>query len=267
MTPAITQAAFIAITRNEAQLINPHKTVGDIILTSKLNILRTGVAAAVFIGTAAIATPALAEISVSAAAANMYLWRGIDLGNGDAAISGDIIYSNSGAYGGVWASSGDAALGNEYDYFIGYGNALNDFSYDISLWNYNYSDNDHDGSAGFERSDDTTGELSEVILTLGYKDISFSYYDNIAGNTGYEYFTLSGGTGKFGATIGYHEFDTTGNGNDMTHLDVSYSFNDNLSFTASKIVAQDCDKDDSNCAGSFDEDLKLVVSYSLPIEL
>ena len=50
----------------------------------------------------------------------------------------------------------------------------------------------------------------------------------------------------------------------MTHVDLSYAFNDNISFTASKVVDQDLDKDD---AGAFDEDLKFVVAYSLPIEI
>lgn len=229
-------------------------------------------AMAVAVGSAMAATPALAgDVSASATVANMYLWRGIDLGDGSAAVSGDLVYSVGSAYAGVWVSSGDDALGQEYDYFVGYGAEMGDFSADISLWNYNYSDGGlFNKTGGFDVSDDTTGELSEVILTLGYGPVSFSYYDNIAGASGYSYMTLSGTAGKFSATVGQHDFNAdAGNSDDMTHVDVSYAFNDNLSFTASKVVGQDCDKDDDPalCAGAVDEDLKFVVSYSLPITM
>lgn len=242
-------------------------------ISKTMSRIRSGAVAALVAGAAAVSVaPAVAgemEVNASAAVANMYLWRGLDLGDGSAAVSGDLVVSKAGAYAGIWVSSGDDALGNEYDYFVGYGGEAGDFSYDLSLWNYNYSDNGLAG-AGFDMSDDTTGELSEVILTLGYGGVSFSYYDNIAGGSGYTYMTLSGGIGKFSATVGHHDFDlpggSTGN-DDMTHLDISYAFNDNLSFTASKIVAQDCDKDDVGCGGTFDEDVKFVVAYSLPIEV
>ena len=236
-------------------------------LLNKSKVARAGVAALAMTGAVALSNPAVAEVSASAAVANMYLWRGIDLGNGSAAVSGDPIYSVGGAYAGIWVSSGDDTLGNEYDYFVGYGGEVGDFSYDVSLWNYNYSDGSFEKP--FDVSNDTTGDLSEVIITLGYGGVSLSYYDNIAGSTGYSYTTLSGAIGKFSATVGYHDFDEAGptESDSMTHLDVSYAFNDNLSFTASKVVSQDCDKDDTGCTGTVDEDVKFVVSYSLPIEM
>ncbi len=235
-------------------------------LLKKTNLVRMCVAAAALTGAVTVATPAMAEVSASAAVANMYLWRGMDLGDGSAAVSGDLVYSNSGAYGGIWVSSGDSTLGSEYDYFVGYGGEAGDFSYDLSLWNYNYSDADLDGNP-LGTSGDTTGDLSEVILTLGYGAFSFSYYDNVAGGSGYEYFTLSGNYEKFSATLGYHDFNAGPGGNDdMTHLNVSYAFNDNISFTASKVIDQDCDKNDSVC-GAIDEDVNFVVTYTLPIEM
>ena len=234
-------------------------------LLKKINLVRMGVAAAALTGAVTVATPAMAEVSASASVANMYLWRGIDLGDGSAAVSGDLVYSNGGAYGGIWISSGDSTLGNEYDYFVGYGGEAGGFSYDLSLWNYNYSDADWAGN--FNISDDTVGDLSEVILTVGYGPFSFSYYDNVAGGTGYEYFTLSVAHEKLSATFGHHEFNAAPGGNDeMNHLNVSYAFNDNISFTASKVIDQDCDKNDAVC-GAFDEDVNFVVTYSLPIEM
>jgi len=226
--------------------------------------LRGGAAAAI-LGGALLAAPAAhatGELSASAAVANMYLWRGLDLGNGSPAVSGDLHYSISGAYVGIWVSSGDDTLGNEYDYYAGYGAEFGDFSFDISLWNYNYSDNGLAGK-GFDVSDDTTGELSEIVTTVGYKGIKLSCYDNVAGATGYEYWTLSGSLDKFSLLVGYHDPDG-GDTNDMTHVNLTYAFNDRISFTASKVIDQDLNKDDP---GSFDEDVKFVVAYSLPIEI
>lgn len=233
-------------------------------LSKTTHVIRTGIAAAVMSGAlaAAPAVQAAGELAASAAVSNMYLWRGIDLGNGSAGVSGDLTYSIGGAYAGIWVSSGDDTLGNEYDYYVGYGAGLGDFTFDISLWNYNYSDNGL-AAQGFDVSDDTTGELSEIITTVGFKGISLSYYDNIAGATGYEYWTLSGGIGKFSATVGMHDPEGSGS-NDMTHVDLSYAFNDRISFTASKVVDQDLGKNDP---GAFDEDVKFVVAYSLPIEI
>jgi uncharacterized protein (TIGR02001 family) len=231
-------------------------------LSKTTYVIRTGVAAALVGGAlaAAPAAHAVGELAASAAVSNMYLWRGIDLGDGSAGVSGDLTYSIGGAYAGIWVSSGDDSLGNEYDLYVGYGAELGDFSFDISLWNYNYSDNGL-ADKGFDRSDDTTGELSEIITTVGFKGISLSYYDNIAGATGYEYWTLSGGIGKVSLTAGLHDADGD---NDMTHVDLSYAFNDRISFTASKVVDQDLGKNDD---GAFDEDVKFVVAYSLPIEI
>ncbi|MGB5098668.1 MAG: TorF family putative porin [Porticoccaceae bacterium] len=231
--------------------------------------LRAGILGAAVSGAllAAPAAQAVDGVVASAAAANMYLWRGIDLGHGSAAVSGDLSYHLGGGYAGVWMSSGDSTLGQEYDYYAGYGAALDDFSFDISLWNYNYSDNTTKNE-GFGISHDTTGDLSEIIGTLGWKTIKFSYYDNIAGATGYKYFTLSGSYDKFSALVGRHEFNPGAGGNkDMTHLNLTYSYNDNLAFTASKVINQDCSKGDNDCSGSIDEDLKFVVTYTLPIKI
>ena len=200
------------------------------------------------------------EIAASVSISNMYLWRGNDLGNGDPAISGDISASMAGLYTGLWASSGDSESGNEWDAYIGYGGEVEGFSYDIMLVTYVYPSN--------QVQDDTFGDLSEVILTLGFGPVSFSYYDNVAGATGYEYYTLSASAGAFSGTIGYH--DPEADGADATHLDLTYSYNDNLSFTLSQIVDT---PDDANCAPGFsvysgcDDDLKMAVSYSLPIDL
>ncbi len=223
-------------------------------LTKKLT---TTIAASAIVATMSFAPVANAELGASVSVANMYLWRGFDLGDGSAAVSGDIVLSGAGFYGGVWASSGDDALGSEYDLFVGYGGEVGIFSYDLSVWNYNYPDAGLNG-AGFGAQDGTAGELSEAILSLGLGPVSLTYYDNIAGGSGYTYITLGATFGAFSVTLGQHSDELVGiSGEKPTHLDLSYAYNDNVSFTVSKFIA---DED------FVDDDAQFVVSYSLPIE-
>lgn len=215
------------------------------------NILVGTLAASAFsVGSIATTAYAEGEVSASAAVSNMYLWRGLDLGDGAAAVSGDLVYSVSGAYAGVWISSGDTGLGQEYDLFAGYAmDITDDVSVDISVWNYNYSD--------LGVRDDTIGELTEIVLSLSAYGANISILDNVAGGSGYIYYTLGYGSGDFSATFGSHSFDN--DSANMSHLDISYAYNDNLSFTVSKIV-------DEEVEGTYDDDAMFQVSYSLPIQ-
>jgi len=205
-------------------------------------------ASALLVGNLAMAS-ADGKLSASATVSNAYLWRGIDLGQGAAAVSGDLIYSMAGAYGGVWMSSGDSGLGQEYDLFAGYNTKMGEVTLDLSLWNYNYSDLD-------ERND-TTGELSEVVLSVSAYGANFSILDNVAGGSGYYYYTFGYGMNDVSAKLGFHSFDN--DLQNMTHLDVSYAYNDNLSFTVSKVV-------DEEVEGTYDNDPIFQVSYKLPIK-
>lgn len=199
-------------------------------------------------GSAAMAT-AEGKLSASATVSNMYLWRGIDLGQGAAAVSGDLIYSMAGAYGGIWMSSGDSGNGQEYDLFAGYNAKLGDVTVDLSLWNYNYSD--------LNMRHDTTGELSEAVLSVSAYGANVTVMDNVAGGTGYYYYTLGYGYDAFSAKLGFHSFDNKLQ--NMAHLDLSYAYNDNLSFTVSKVI-------DEEVKGTYDNDALFQVSYKLPIK-
>ena len=67
--------------------------------------------------------------------------------------------------------------------------------------------------------------------------------------------------GKFSALVGVADFEEpTGQtfDSDYMHLDLSYAFNDNLSFTLTQVV----DKDDELV---MEDDLQVVVSYSIPL--
>jgi len=232
----------------------------------KKQLLMGTLAAAIVAG---VTAPAMADdgLAASAGVASAYLWRGIDLGDGAAAVSGDIHYSMAGAYGGLWASSGDSALGSEYDYYVGYGLEAGGVGIDLSVWNYNYSDGCTATQAAAaapavcDFNDGTTGDLSEVILALSLAGATFKYYDNVAGGSGYEYYTLSYGMNGFTGLVGYADPEEAAAAKDADymHLDLSYAYNENLSFTVSKVM----DEADN---GSSDEDAVFVVSYALPIK-
>lgn len=194
------------------------------------------------IGGAAMATsPAMAfdpSASASFGASNLYLWRGVDLGNGDAHVYGSLdVDSGVGAYAGVWAASGDSGLGQEYDLYAGYGTDLTeDISVDASIINYVYPKQD--------KAVEQTGfsDFSEVALSADIYGLGLSYYKDVTGSD-YEYANASYGYGPFSAAVGHH-IDGAGApfGDSMTHLDLSFQFNDELSFTTSTIV----DSDDSD---------------------
>ena len=225
--------------------------------------------AGVMTAAAVPAVQAEVEVSASAAIASAYLWRGQDLGNGAPAVSGDLTVSASGAYAGVWASSGDTGAGSEYDLFVGYGGEAGDLSYDISAWTYVYPggtyDNDDDEDTAEVDARGNTFETTDIVISLGYAGGSFSYYYPV-GNSNpddYSYMTLGYGMDAFSATVGMANSDV--DKDTYTHLDLSYAATDSLSFTLSKVVAQEADLDKGE--EGQDEDLKVVVSYSLPIEL
>lgn len=186
-----------------------------------------------------------AEVSAAVGAANMYYWRGLDLGNGDPQIWGDLKVSGSGAYAGIWAASGDSVGGQEYDLYAGYGNSFGDFKFDISVWSYNYPKPADDGEPV------SPGDLVEVVGMIGYGPIAFTYYENVEGNDDYNYMTLAATFGAFSVKYGVHE-------DDLAHVDLTYAYNDKLSFTIGKVV------DDVD--GSYNDEAKFVVGFTLPIE-
>lgn len=215
----------------------------------------------------AVAPVAHAEVSGSVGIASSYLWRGSDLGsNGVPAVWGDLSYSNSGFYGGVWASSGDSTAGTEYDLYVGYGGEVGDFSYDLNLTNYLYPT-----GAGYAPGGETDFfEWSDAIIGLGYGPVSFTAFipvgkENSPGD--YMYFNLGASFGAYSVGLGLHSdnasvdgavgcpADETSDSCDPVHIDFTYAYNDNLAFTFSQFIADEP-------AG---DDLKVVVSYSIPI--
>lgn len=206
-------------------------------------LLTSTLAAAALAAGVGFTSAANAELGASVAVSNMYLWRGIDLGVGSAAVSGDINISAAGFYSGVWASSGDAALGQEYDVYAGWGREFGIFSVDISAWSYQYPQTDVD-----------LGDAMEAILTLGVGPVSASYYENLEGNDDYNYYTAALELGSFSALFGLSD----DGGVEYSHFDLGYAYNDNLSFKLSKILDDDTD--------TLPSDVIVAVTLSLPIE-
>lgn len=222
-----------------------------------LRTVRYSLLAAAVAGAAVVSTPAAAEVSATAAVANMYLWRGQNLGGGTPVVSGSLDYSHdSGLFAGVWGSSGDTLNGNETDLYVGYGFSGDSFGVKVTFYDYTYA-----------RST-TTGDLQEVVL--GVTAGGF-FADAIIGVSDFEdanYFDVGYTKDKFTGKLGTMMIDDSicgaapAFGCDYTHLDLSYAYNGNLSFTVSSVV----DADEGSAVYN-QEDPLFVVSYSLPLDL
>lgn len=223
-------------------------------MTMKQKILAGAVAVSAMASTA-LAPVAHAEVSASVGAGNMYYWRGYDLGNGDPAVWGDINFSSNGFYTGMWATSGDASAGTEYDLYAGYGNEFGGFSIDASLWTYAYPSTTSTRIENHTLVDESTptspGDLVEAVVGLGYGPVSVTYYHGLEDLDEYWYATAGVEVGDFSFTYGMHE-------DDYAHFDLGYAYNDNLSFTLGLVV------DDADMEVS--DEPKFVVGFSIPIE-
>jgi len=235
--------------------------------TKMLRLSALSLAVAGAMGVAHTANAEGVDVSGSVGVANMYLWRGNDLGNGSGAISGDLKVSAAGAYAGVWGSSGDSSWGTEYDLYVGYGAEFGGVTVDLSVWNYMYPSIAEEACAFVVSGPDVVeectpqnqiaddfGGLSDAVLSIGFAGFTAAVYDNIAGGSGYEYYTLSYSIDAFSVLVGKHDNVTGADEDQMVHVNLSYAYNDNLSFTFSQQVDQE-----------IDDDLKFVVAYSLPI--
>ena len=201
-----------------------------------------------------------AEVSASVDLASMYLWRGQNLGNGTPVVSGSLDYANeSGLYAGVWTSSGDTGYGTETDFYVGFAGETGGLGYDIGYATYIYPDMDPDANDGdnFDKFDDS----AEFYLGLSYDVVGLTVYKSSDSDADGVYAVAGADIPDtaFSVALG----GSIDQGNDYTHLDVTYAYNDSVSFTASKIIDQELDQGDD---GHVDKTTKYVVSYSLPIE-
>lgn len=206
--------------------------------TFKKTMLATAAVSAMAMGVAPAAT---AEVAASATISSSYLWRGFDLGSGTPALSADLVYSEGGFYGGLWLSSGDTANGTEYDFFLGYGGSVGDFTYDIGYATYVYPT----GSSDIDKP----GELAEYIYSVGYGPVSLTVFDDV--DTNYSYTTVGYDVGDFSLMYGAHENGS----NEQENFDITYSYSDSVSFTYSVPFGVE---------GDVEAEPTFVASYSLP---
>lgn len=204
---------------------------------------------------------AQAELSANVGVANMYLWRGLNVSESDAMVSGGLDYGHeSGFYAGTWASSVWAGAGYEWDLYLGYGGSIGDFSYDISYWEYLYPTADVDSSLS-----DT--DTSDFVISLGYKMFSAAAYivadsDAVDG----VYYTVGAGWDKFGITYGIWTGDVTKASAgaaqlDYSHVTLSYNPIETLTFKLSKAFGE------VGGTGTMEEDPLVQVSYTWNFDL
>ncbi|WGZ94887.1 MAG: TorF family putative porin [Candidatus Thiothrix putei] len=206
-----------------------------------------------------------AEVSASVGVANMYLWRGIDLGDGDAAVSGDLkIGHDSGAYAGVWGSSGDASWGTEYDLYAGWGGKVGNLDVDASLWTYAYPDGDKVDADGKSTKKDP-GELVDAVISVGSGPVNVTLYEALEGDDAneYRYVTAKYTKDKYSAMYGQHMYDK---GISPGHIQLGYQYNDNLSFAVSQFVTDADTGEVFPATGKpVDDNPQFLVSYSIPL--
>jgi hypothetical protein len=209
---------------------NADNEENEMFLTTKFRPLSVATSLAV----AAIGAPlmlgasaAQADVSATISASNMYLWRGQNISNPSPEVAGSLDYSTGGFYAGIWASSeGSFDDSYETDLYAGYGTSIGDFGIDLSYWDYLYP-------SATGSLEDTN--FQDVVLGLSYGPVGFTVYQGIDSDTTKDtYYTLSGDIGSFTLLYGYYQGQNEADGADYQHLQLSYAFNDELSFTVSK---------------------------------
>lgn len=212
-----------------------------------LRTVRLSLLAATVAGTAVVSTPSFAEVSATAGVANLYLWRGQNLGGGSPVVMGSLDYTHeTGLFAGAWGSS--AGPDSEVDLYAGYEYEGEDFGFTAAFYDYSYP-----------RSA-TTGDLQEAYVSLGAAGFKAEAYVGMGDWEDDNYFAVGYTHGKFGAKVGMTALDAADS--DYSHLDLSYAWNDNLSFTVSGVL----DADDASMVTDVEDPL-FVVSYSLPLDL
>lgn len=195
---------------------------------------------------------AMADLSASFSASNMYLWRGINISDPAPAISGSLDYSHaSGFYAGIWGSSeGSFDNSNEYDLYLGFAGEAGPVSYDIGYISYLYP-NIEDGATGVTDVSLNDYDFADAYANIGIADFSASAYVGVSdGSKDVLYYTLGYQFDKIGLTYGSQNLD----GNEQwSHLLLDFAANDEISFGLNFGFSGD---------ESINEDPLFVVTYS-----
>lgn len=154
---------------------------------------------------ALLSAPAFAEFGGSVSLGSDYFFRGVSQNAGSPAASGDVSFSASGFYAGVWASQVDYGtdIEVEYDLYVGKGFELSeDLRVDLGYIDYNYSS--FSALTDFEES---ASDVEEVAGRVTYKGAHFAYFMGL--DDAPDYFEL--GANLFGvADVVFGEYETVG---------------------------------------------------------
>lgn len=238
-----------------------------------LRTVRYSLIAAAVAGSAVVSTPAFAEVSATAGVASSYLWRGQNLGGGTPVVMGSLDYGHeSGVFAGVWGSS--AGPTQEVDLYAGYAMSSDAFSFKVTAYDYSYPRSADvvvpptSTTSGFTEE----GDKQEIVISLG---ASGAFVDAIIGVGDFEDanyidfgYTMDKVTGKVGMmmvddSLCAPAVVTANESCNYTHVDMTYAYNKNLSFTVSGIV----DMDKGQEMAGTDKDALFVVTYMLPLDL
>ena len=237
------------------------------------------------------------SVAASMGLSNVYLFRGYDhAADSKGHVYGDLsIEPGLGFYGSTWLSNSER--GGEYDLIAGWRKAFGNKLINVGVVNYVYYD---------DPLADGVGDEVEAFIGFHWADFQAYYYDNVssryAQNEDYFYLTFAYTYQSFGATLGYaqdHSIYGTGipgvysgkGGYDYSHLDLSYAYSPNLTFTLSQLLQRSADYGGADIQSSdFGElvnggefngyshpgdlryrpietnSLMIVVTYSVPIE-
>jgi hypothetical protein len=221
---------------------------------------KTLIAAATVATFGLAAAPAAVALEASASVATSYLWRGQDLGQGDAALAVDFSDSYGDLTYGLWVSSGDSVLGTEYDLYATYSKEINGVGFSVGYASYIYPGSENnvepDANGEFQDNDrDDFDENAEYIYGISYGNASATIFDAKDGE--YKYTTFSYTSGPYTLTFGEHDDAEPGNpdenNDNMSHFDLSYAVNDKISLTISSVIDSDNEEDD---------DTTVVATYS-----
>ncbi|MBO1927925.1 hypothetical protein J3998_10090 [Thiomicrorhabdus sp. 6S2-11] len=164
---------------------------------------------------AAIA-PATTQAGVSAnvGMVSNYIFRGVEQTESASASAGLDYEHESGIYVGTWVA--DVEDGLEYDIYAGWSGEIEGFSVGAGFAGYYYTD---------DAFDDTYQELN---LSVGYGPVTVGYdrgeYDNYGNKLDYDHMYASIGLGDFSATVGQLDGDMDTKDDELTYVDVGYSF-------------------------------------------
>lgn len=188
-------------------------------------------------------------LEASGTVANNYLWRGINLGDGDPMVAANLKASLNGFYAGMWTGSGDAAAGTEIDWYFGYGFNIKDGL----RGSFQYL------TATYPEIDQGFGDWGDYALNLGYGIFDYSVAVDAGNDTDthgkWKYMTFSIDLGKYAILIGKHHDEYGSDG--LLHTNLIYKYNNNLAFTLS--IPLDV------AEGDVEQDPTVHVAFNIPI--